>query len=82
MVSSPITSCQIEGEKLQARMDFIFLGSKFTVDRDCSHEIKMLAQWKEIYDKPRQCVKKQRRHLADKNPYSQSYGFSNSHVQM
>ena len=82
MVSSPITSCQIEGEKLQARMDFIFLGSKFTVDSDCSHEIKMLAQWKEIYDKPRQCVKKQRRHLADKNPYSQSYGFSNSHVQM
>ena len=82
MVSSPITSWQIEGEKLQARMDFIFLGSKFTVDSDCSHEIKMLAQWKEIYDKPRQCVKKQRHHLADKNPYSQSYGFSNSHVQM
>ena len=33
-------------------------------------------------DKSRQCVKKQRHHLADKNPYSQSYGFSNSHVQM
>ena len=80
MVSSPITSCQIEGEKLQARMDFIFLGSKFTVDSDCSHEIKMLAQWKEIYDKPRQCVKKQRRHLADRSLHSQSYGFSKSHV--
>ena len=82
MVSSPITSWQIEGEKQQARTDFIFLGSKFTVDSDYSYEIKMLAHWKEIYDKSRQCVKKQRHHLADKNPYSQSYGFSNSHVQM
>ena len=54
MVSSPITSWQI-GEKLQAGTNFISLGSKFTVDSDCSHEIKMLACGKEIYDKPRQC---------------------------
>ena len=40
MVSSPITSWQIEGEKVEAVTDFIFLGSKITVDRDCSHEIK------------------------------------------
>ena len=33
------------------------------------------------YDKARQCIQKQRHHFADKGPYSQSYGFSNSHVQ-
>ena len=32
--------------------------------------------WKESYDKPRYCIKKQRRHFADKGPYSQSFGFS------
>ena len=40
------------------------------------------APWKEIYDKPRLHVKKQRHHFADKGPYSQSYGFSSSHVWM
>ena len=38
--------------------------------------------WKESYDKPRQCIKKQRHHFADKGSYSQSCGFSSSHVQM
>ena len=37
--------------------DFIFLGSKFTADSDCSHEIKMLAPWKKSYDQPRQHIK-------------------------
>ena len=40
MASSPITSWQIEGEKVEAVADFIFLGSKITVDGDCSLEIK------------------------------------------
>ena len=40
MVSSPITSWQIEGEKREAVTDVIFLGSKITADGDCSHEIK------------------------------------------
>ena len=40
MVSSPITSWQIEGEKVEAVTDFIFLGYKITVDCNCSHEIK------------------------------------------
>ena len=39
MASSPITSCQIDGEKLATVTSFIFLGSKITVDGDCSHEI-------------------------------------------
>ena len=36
----------------------------------------MFAPWKESYDKPRQCIKKMRHHCADKDLYSQSYGFS------
>ena len=40
MASSPITSGQIEGEKVGTVTDFTFLGSKITVDSDCSHEIK------------------------------------------
>ena len=40
MASSPITSWQIDGEKVETVADFIFLGSKITVDHDCSHEIK------------------------------------------
>ena len=42
----------------------------------------MLAHWKERYVKPRQGVKKQRHHFADKCSYSQSYGCSSSHIQM
>ena len=38
--SSPITSWQIDGETMEPGTDFIFLGSKSTVDSDCSHEIK------------------------------------------
>jgi len=40
MVSSPITSWQIDGETMKTVTDFIFLGSKITADGDCSHEIK------------------------------------------
>ena len=40
MVSGPITSWQIDGEKMETVADFIFLGSKITVDGDCSHKIK------------------------------------------
>ena len=40
MTSSPITSWQIDGQTMETVRDFIFLGSKITVDGDCSHEIK------------------------------------------
>ena len=40
MASGPITSRQIDGETGETVVDFIFLGSKFTADGDCSHEIK------------------------------------------
>ena len=42
----------------------------------------MLIPWNESYEKPRQHVKKQRHHFADKGPSSQSYDFSSSYVQM
>ena len=40
MASGPITSCQIDGEKVKTVADFIFLGSKITADGDCSQEVK------------------------------------------
>ena len=40
MASGPITSWQLDGEKVETVTDFIFLGSKITADGDCSHEIK------------------------------------------
>ena len=65
MASGPITSWQIEGQKVETVTDFIFLGSKITAGSDCSHEIKKtLAPWKKKYDKPRQHIKKQRHHFA------------------
>ena len=76
MASSPITSWQIEGEKLEAVTEFIFLGSKITADGDCSHEIKRLAPWKKSYDQPRQHIKKHRHYFAHKGPSRQGYGFS------
>ena len=82
MASSPITSWQIHGGKVERLTNFIFLASKITADGDCSHEIKTLAPWKKSYDKPRQCIKKQRHCLADKSLYGQSYGFSSSYAQM
>ena len=41
MASSPISSWQIDGEKMETVIHFIFLGSKITMDSDCSHEIKI-----------------------------------------
>ena len=83
MASGHITSCQIEEEKVEAVADFLFGGSKITMDGDGSHEIrKTIASWQESYDKPRQCVKKQRHHFANKGPYSRGYGLSSCHVWM
>ena len=62
--------------------DFIFLGSKITVYGDCSHEMKTFALRKKSYDKPRQCLEKQRYHFANRCPNIQSYGFSRSRLWM
>ena len=52
MASSPFTSWQIDGEKMETVTDFIFLGSKITADGGCGHEIKTLTPWKKSYGKP------------------------------
>ena len=57
--------------------DFIFLGSKITVDSDCSHKIKRcLLLGRKAMTNLEGVLKKQRHHFANKGPYSQSYGFS------
>ena len=50
------------------------------MDGNAAMQLDDAASWKESYDRPRQCIKKQRHHFTDKGPYSQSYGFSSSHV--
>ena len=71
--SGPITSWQIDGETMERVTNFIFLGSKITRDGGWSHEIKKtLAPWKENYDKPRQHIKKQRHHFANRSLYGQT----------
>ena len=83
MASGPITSWQIEGEKVEAVTDFIFLGSKITVDGDCSHEIKRcLLLGRKAMTNLDSVLKTRDITFANKGPYSQSYGFSNSHVWM
>ena len=59
MATSPITSQQIEVAKVEAVTDFPFLGSKITVDDDCSHEIRRhLLLGRKAVTKPRQPIKK------------------------
>ena len=82
MASGPITSRQIDGERMEKMTDFIFGG----LQNDCRWWLqpwnsKMLAPWKKSYDKPRQHIKKQRHSLPTKM-YSQSFGFSESRIQI
>ena len=77
MASGPITSWQIHGEMTETVTGFIFLGSKITVDGDCSHEIKRcLLLGRKAMTNLDSILKKQRHYSADKGPHSQSYGFS------
>ena len=79
MASGPITSWQIDGETVETVTDFIFLGSKITVDCDCSHEIKRrLLPGRKAMTNLDSILKS--RGITDKGLYSQSYDFSSSHV--
>ena len=87
--SGPITSWQIEGQKVEAVTDFILGGSKIIADGDCSHEIKrrLLLGRKAMTNldsilKSRDITLVSARLLDYKGPSSQSYGFSSSHVWM
>ena len=76
MASSPITSWQTDGETMETVTDFIFLGSKITVDGDCSREIKRcLFLGRKAMANVDSILKSQRHYFANKGPYSQSYGF-------
>ena len=83
MASGPITSWQIDGRKVETVTDFIFLGSKITVDSDCSHEMKrhLLLGRKAMANLDR-VFKSRNITLLTKVHYSQSYGFSSSQVRM
>ena len=81
MAYGPITSWQIESEKVEAVTDFLFLGSTITMDGDCSHEIRrQLLLGKKAMTNLWLCVEKQRYHSANKGPYSQGYGLPCGHV--
>ena len=69
MVSSPITSWQIDGETVETVTDFILRGSKITADGDCSHEIKgHLLRGRKAMTKLDSILKS--RNIADKGPSS------------
>ena len=82
MASIPIASWQIDGKKNGNWQTLFSWAAKWVWVVTAAMNSKTLAPWKESYDKPRQSIKKHRYHFADKGPYFQSYGFSNSHVQM
>ena len=81
MASGPITSWQIDGEKLEIVTDFIFLGSKITVYGDRSHEIRRhLLLGRKAMTNLDSILKS--RGITCKGPSSQGYGFSCGHVWM
>ena len=82
MASAPITSWKIDGEIVETVADFIFLGSKITADTDCSHEVKKHLLLGRKVMTNLDSILKSRHYFADKDPSSQSYGFSSSHVQI
>ena len=85
MASGPITSWQIDGEKMETAEDLIFLGSIISADGDCSHELKRhLLLGRKAMTNLTSILKSKLywHHFVDKGPYSQSYGFSSSHTRM
>ena len=83
MASSPITSWQVEGGKVEKVTDFLFLGSKITVDSDCSHEIRRrLLLGRKALTNLDSVLKAKIHHLADRGLYSQGSALSSSHVHM
>ena len=82
MASGHITSMQIEEEKVETATDFIFLGSKITANGNCSHEIEKCLLLGRKAMTNLDSILKSGDHFATKSPYSQSSGFSSSHVWM
>ena len=82
MVSNPNTLWQIEGEKVEAVTDFLSLDSKITADGDCSLEIRICLFLGRKTMKNLDGILKSKTSLCHQSPYSQSYGFSSSHIQV
>ena len=82
MASGPITSWQIDGETVETVTNFMFLGSKITVDGDCCHEIKRYLLLGRKAMTNLDSILKSRYYFANKGPSSKSYSFSCSHVWM
>ena len=82
MASSPITSWQIDGETMETVTDFIFLSSKIVADGDCSHDIKRCLLLGRKVMTNLDSILKSTDITADKDTYSESYGFSSGHVWM
>ena len=83
MASGPITSWEIDGETVETVSDFIFGGSKITVDGDCSHEIKRrLLIGRKVMTNLDSIIESRDINLASKGPSGQGYGFSSGHVWM
>ena len=82
MASGPITSWKIDGETVETVSDFILRGSKITADGDCSHEIKRRLLLRRQVVTNIDSIFKSRDYLVNKDPSSQGYGFSSSHVWM
>ena len=80
MAPGPLTSWQIDGEKVEVVADFLFLGSKITADGDCSHEIRHLLLGRKAMTHLDSVLKS--RDITDKGPCSQGYGLSSGHVQL
>ena len=75
MVSSSITSWEIDGETVETVTDFIFLGSKITADGDCSHEIKRCLLLGRKAMTNLDSIFKSRHYFANKGPCSQTMFF-------
>ena len=83
MASGPITSWEIGGETVETMADFIFLDSKITADRNCSHEIqRRLLLGRKVMTNLDSILKSREDFFTNKGPSSQGYGFSSSHVWM
>ena len=80
MVSGFITSWHTDGETMETVTDFISLGTKITADGDCNHEIKSRLLLGRNTMTNLDSMLKSRHYFTYKGLYSQSYGFSSSHI--
>ena len=81
MASGPIISWQIEARRVEMVTDFLFLGSKITADKHCSHQIqRCLLLGRKVMTNLDSILKSSDINFANKGPSSQGYGFSWGHV--